>query len=581
VPGRRYTRWRFLREVSHDKSGLSLAIPLAFALVTFLIGLGGGNPDPGGLAPQVQDVTTGLLAIFAFTIARGLARFTPLKIDNMVVWAAAGAFTAVALIPIDAAFRGHPSSFLVNQLVVGVFAQALFIGAIGATYTGWLGTRRIRESLLAAEREISARQESLARDITEIRTRLTADVRAQLQLALGNVAQLPHLESTKGLKPADLSSQLMTLLDTAIRPLSHKLGTDDRTTELREQVSAPSTGVAAVERKSRADAAPPNLLASPTMYLIGCLIFSFAASGIFFGPSGLLVDLTAMLVGTAIHLGWVFRGRPRRNPKKSWFFGVVASGMAPSVLFLPFAFVDPANASQVATMIVGFTSLSFFQTAFLLITANRAKAIQSQRIANAQLQTMVNRLEQQEWFERERLARVVHGQVQSKVLVAALRLVSEDWKPRDLGEVRTDLETALSSLDAAFELPGQGIRQLLESLQDAWIGACQIDFLIAPDVEALIDQDEVARACLLEIAREAIANAAKHSRATECELSLKLIDEDTVVLEVHSPGSLAPGKPLVPGYGSKLFDKLSSGWAIGQRKDEVVLWARVEMRAEV
>jgi signal transduction histidine kinase len=183
-------------------------------------------------------------------------------------------------------------------------------------------------------------------------------------------------------------------------------------------------------------------------------------------------------------------------------------------------------------------------------------------IENARLHARVQQLAVVE--ERDRIARDLHDGIIQSIYAVALSL--EDV-PEMMGDSPADAAARVdraidrlnltirdirnfilglgSELSEAGEL-GAGIAGLAEEVRVNTLIEIEVDLDDAHRVEAGLPDGH--RAQLLQIAREALSNMARHSRATTGRVSLHERD-GTAVLEVADDGrGFDPGMPVDPGH---------------------------------
>jgi nitrate/nitrite-specific signal transduction histidine kinase len=134
-------------------------------------------------------------------------------------------------------------------------------------------------------------------------------------------------------------------------------------------------------------------------------------------------------------------------------------------------------------------------------------------------------------------------------------------------------------LDESFGKQTTSFEALLQALAATWQGACDLNFSIEPALSKVIDNDEVAKACLLAITRESVANAAKHSTAGRCDIAVSFAGAHEVRLEIASPGFLSESFETNTGYGTQLMNELASDWRVAEKAGQVVVVAHVQLVA--
>ncbi len=92
-----------------------------------------------------------------------------------------------------------------------------------------------------------------------------------------------------------------------------------------------------------------------------------------------------------------------------------------------------------------------------------------------------------------------------------------------------------------------------------------------------IQSDSSPSHALVELVREACANATRHGEATSIEISVTLGDQDRAIeLAFGNDGLPLPAHPKL-GIGSQLFDEQTLSWSRTQEGDTVRVTARLPL----
>lgn len=171
------------------------------------------------------------------------------------------------------------------------------------------------------------------------------------------------------------------------------------------------------------------------------------------------------------------------------------------------------------------------------------------------------------WLHRRKIATVLHGPVQSHLYASAIRLSQAKRITRPLvDKVSTELRDSLSELD--FEnRDREPMRLVIRQIIDVWHGTCEIYPNIDKSVYVAALKDGEFEAALIEVVREAISNAVKHSGASEIEIEAKT-SGDLVLLSIINNGKHPNIADAKPGFGSKLLDELTLKWSLSATSDD-------------
>ena len=291
--------------------------------------------------------------------------------------------------------------------------------------------------------------------------------------------------------------------------------------------------------------------------------------------------------------------------------GRVAARIAPAGALLAFACVSATSAalstsvlavpSMQYVLMLAFTEFGLLVTIAVLrvLPSERKRVLSELEQAVEQVARMTTRLAQLVWIEQNRLARLVHGDIQSRILAAVLQagITAPDDERGQLRQLQRDCEAALTAPVQQMTFSG-----FVAQLRQVWSASVQIDCQISPAVQAILDGDSVANDALCEIVREAVNNAVKHARASEVRVRLRLAaaSEDagtealpTLCLEVrnnrpHRMG-LAPEMLATEAKngdaarrsGFRTVDQLTTAWRFVHEQDESVLLAEIPMQASL
>lgn len=196
-----------------------------------------------------------------------------------------------------------------------------------------------------------------------------------------------------------------------------------------------------------------------------------------------------------------------------------------------------------------------------IIERRRCYLEQELQDANEQVEISISEMQQELWFSRRRMMWAVHGPLQSALVSAALRLESsEPLSDVDLSDLRYQINEAYESVQP----DGMGqpsFSTFIASLQQLWGGLCEIEVVAVHNLIAVIDESASTAASATELVRESVSNAVRHGSATAVSVSLVLLTNRLVSIEVVDNGSgLTEG--VTSGLGSGLFDALAFRWSI-------------------
>lgn len=345
--------------------------------------------------------------------------------------------------------------------------------------------------------------------------------------------------------------QLQDLITSVIRPLSVKLNGRELQEPSAEQELNLSGGrikISAVVSKL-ADSNPFNYKVMPMAVALST--FSMKT-----WVASLQVSLLSLVVSTT--LVWMFMFGLHRahekfvsEPKQQLtVFSILG-------VFLAVALADTVVANlvlQIAPSPFSFLLVFIEFGVMVLLALLHALPLERRRLlaetndAIAHVGWMNSRLGQLIRIEQNRISRLVHGDIQARIVATImsfnLRPIGSDMAHAQLVELQESCEKAL--LSPVQVVP---IKSFIESMQTLWQDSLDIRTQIADGVVELVEGDVVAKEAVMEIVRESIINAVKHSGATRVD----------ICIGIQTPSQLMP-----PGISSSLTITITSNRKIGQ-----------------
>lgn len=194
-------------------------------------------------------------------------------------------------------------------------------------------------------------------------------------------------------------------------------------------------------------------------------------------------------------------------------------------------------------------------------------------------------LEQEMAATRLQLAHILHGEVQTKLTAAALRLdvgvelipKGQDKLPEPISrttieQAQTVLQSAADCIDAIASAPAskhpqnQGVIDQIEELRRAWAGIIEVTVTIPEHTARMIDtrvNDASLTAVVSDIVREAILNAVRHAEAKQALVTIEEVGR-TCRITVENDGH-APSVQRSPGLGQTMLTRTTSNWTLTPR----------------
>jgi len=175
----------------------------------------------------------------------------------------------------------------------------------------------------------------------------------------------------------------------------------------------------------------------------------------------------------------------------------------------------------------------------------RQNAIAEFDIAAKRLEWKVARINCQTWIEQRNLATFLHGEVQSLILVAQLRMQHAIDRKLDPETVISEVQELLTGIPAKIGKPeiGPNLQMFSDSLRDRWGTFLEFDFDYTNATRAAIDGDLVCVAVTREIVTEFVVNAVKHGSARRVGITLDANDDGVDVVLTSSNDAAGDSEP--------------------------------------
>jgi signal transduction histidine kinase len=227
-------------------------------------------------------------------------------------------------------------------------------------------------------------------------------------------------------------------------------------------------------------------------------------------------------------------------------------------------------------VVFSFAQIYLAVTWFTTTLELRAFSIARLQELNQQMRVLVSTLRQSAWLQKQKLARIVHGPVQSSLFAVYLELnQAETLDENARKQLAEKVGSASQSLDAGngdLKLP---FAAALTQLTEGWGESLEFKVQVNAETAKSIDASEVGKACAIEVLREAINNAAKYGTG-RVDISVDSAAEGLVRIQVLNPIA-AKTSPATPGYGSTVLDQVTHQWGLKTENDQAVFTALVAL----
>jgi signal transduction histidine kinase len=564
-----------IRQWLSSATAASPWVGLIFAIN--IVATGYALPDVviDGYSAHLFDLAAGLAALTVFVLARAVShrRASQGLGANVTLWLVAGEVAVFTPIVISTLLAGQPNEALIAMLFTGVIAYPILVSLFALIYSGLRSSRSTSIELARSRQSLIAMRNALDAEISSEKLALVDQVTTQLNAGF---ASLPEGAQSN-------SVALRSLVDDVVRPLSWELETTPAHSPITPAEARRSVFLGG--RQGVRYRVALDRLISPILIGGTLVVFALPATFYLFGLSGLgfgsFTVLAVVLAAAAIkQLGGHLQVSRIVGILSMTFVAAVTSPLFPLLVGLSGQPWEPALSIPLVTVLI-----TFFSGLFLGFVALRADSFAEARRVNDEMNELVTRLRQEVWVTRKQLARVVHGQVQSKLVAASIRMARslESTAGSEREQAEHDVRDAVAlianlgesleaSSDRSFELE-------MNELAAVWEGVCEVRVAIDAAASSRLRDDAVATSCLTEVAREAVANAVKHSGALYVEVNVTMPSSTRARLVMRNPGSLPTAKAEGMGYGTRILDDVTVEWGIAQTDDLVVLTADVALAA--
>ena len=279
------------------------------------------------------------------------------------------------------------------------------------------------------------------------------------------------------------------------------------------------------------------------------------------GIVGALADLA--LVGTAIFISYSIGkavSKKISNPTARLFSNLGFLSLPALVsAFSPAIVLPGSELSFIA-------SLSLFNNVFaagMLAAVGFASKFQTERsierlqLAIEQTALARSRAEQLKLVEKQRLSRILHGSVQSRLRSLALEIERTGVAPdkQKLSSFRSSIEEELKNPSDA------NLIEFLDQMREMWGSSAEIKFKLDDEAVELLTLDQNAHIAVIEIVREVVSNAMKHSASTWINFNVgryNSVSDSLGVIVVSATFDGSHINKTVPGYGLKTISELST-----------------------
>lgn len=216
----------------------------------------------------------------------------------------------------------------------------------------------------------------------------------------------------------------------------------------------------------------------------------------------------------------------------------------------------------------------------LMIAAARANEEQRSRTeralreSNLQLASAIAQGSGRLWVQQRQIAEILHGQVQSSLIVASARLMSASTTEADVDSLQLllkPIDDALRALNEPSHL--ESTDRFFSELKEVWSGLIEIRTHISEEAHTILEAEPSTGMIIMTIIRESVGNAYRSGGAdmvdvflTANDNNLELVMENNGILETPGSGE---------GLGTQLLRAAATSYSRGPESGVQTLRATV------
>lgn len=213
--------------------------------------------------------------------------------------------------------------------------------------------------------------------------------------------------------------------------------------------------------------------------------------------------------------------------------------------------------------------LMWFVSAAFALADQISSASRAIDEAEDRLTWLVARAKLVSWHQNGKLARALHGPVQSELHAALSAMRVEQSKPaRDHSLARQLTVTLQKRLPEIIEndLGAREVNRAIDAAAALWRGIAEISYVPDGPTQLILASDSAANDVCVSVIQDAISNAVRHGKATRIDVAIALDDDADVVLNVRDNGRAKPESTAIaaPGIGLTQVRDCAVEWEITQ-----------------
>ncbi len=547
-------------------------LPLTFFVLIYPMAIGSLQQTFSGyeipLPSWLWDLLLGVGVAAVLLFARLFVTRQTL-LTNLTIWVFAALCGASLPILVSMPLGGAAES-----VVFGIPISALSLFGLQLFFTLAAGAindyRASNKELLQIAAELEIRREGLNTELARRQRELAGQILSEVEPRISTIQDLLRNADSK-----QASNEILYLIDDLVRPLSQGLSISNSF----ETEGVPSVRVkpslSALRRRFVRRLSVSSIF-TPHLHVIFALSF-FAPSMILAAGLSGLVYLFGFLVLQVSVYALISRllGEMQLH---HWILLIsnLAVSAAASVSFVEVSRAAGLTDPEGLIAFVGFGVFLVFSAAGYVSIYSAAKQAANQEIRQAteRLAYVVGELQLRTASLKKQFALDLHGDLQAKLQAALVRLErSASSDPAVVSQVLKDLGSATGGLQNP-NAKAVGFEDIFV-LRELWDGICEATIEISESAKSKLSNNSGQTAVVLEIVRERIINAVKHSSAEEIDISIGLEGDNLVISTRNEDLGVGINLGFRQGGGSKLLDEVCRSWKLDFDGGDVVFEARL------
>ena len=526
-----------------------------------------------GLNVHVYDALFGgvmATSILLFSYLGRLLGWSQLT-SNLATWLAASTVTAIVAPTLLSLVTAGPAPSWIWESVPATITSLLASCLVFTLLLAGINEGRANLRLLRrAQLELVAVRSFSADKFDRFAAELRNPVRDRV-LALVSEAKSTLLVQAS--KPADVSDRLFAFLNSELRPLMSALA--DGSVTSSEQLKVRSRKLPKLARSVKKVTFTQSQNPVAICLIIG--LYMVPSMAFFGGQAGLFAELLVLATSATL---WMAVSTLVGKQSGDWRLWALLNGLLfgfSTLLLVVYSgfFGEPLKFDIVVATSVSSGLMAAVASSLQSLIVRRSSIATATESINATLREAVAAMDARIVQLRTNVSRHFHNQVQAKIVALALKLAAE---PALDDEVRAQAAAGLEEIEQALDVSEQkavAFEAQVAQLAEFWQGALELELQLDPAAAELLNADANLAARLVEVVREGLTNAAKHS--TDGKVTVALERDGSQVLLRMTNLRFDGLETLAPtGIGAATIGEASTSFTSGPQGESFVLEARFE-----